>query len=112
MLKCYIGTLQDILAIIQIIQAQYDLLHLIGILRKKRRKYPSDSRYGSVETCRKASGILLSGRKNAREMVGAFRVKYYGKLNPEEHQEDLPPQRRHQEGQEEQEEGRSAREEG
>ena len=61
-------------AVIQIIQAQYDLLHLIGILRKKRRKYPSDSRYGSVETCRKASGILLSGRKNAREMVGAFRV--------------------------------------
>ena len=27
----------------------------------KRRKYPFDSRYGSVETCRKAAGILLSG---------------------------------------------------
>ena len=59
----------------------------------KKEDVPSDSRCGSVETCRKAFGILLSDCKNAREMVGAFRVANYGKLDPEKHQEGLPPQR-------------------
>ena len=61
--------------VIQIIPTQGDLLHQIGILCIKKEDIPLDSRCGSVETCRKASGILLSGRKNAREMVGAFRVR-------------------------------------
>ena len=59
---------------IHIIPTQDVLLHPIGILCIKKEDYPLDSRCGSVETCRKASGILLSGCKNAREMVGAFRV--------------------------------------
>ena len=55
-------------------QTQYALLHKIDCLCILKEDFPLDSRYGSVETCRKASGILLSGCKNAREMVGAFRV--------------------------------------
>ena len=55
-------------------QTQYALLHKIDILCIKKEDFPLDSRCGSVETCRKAVGILLSGSKNAREMVGAFRV--------------------------------------
>ena len=55
-------------------QAQHVLLHKIGILCIKKEDFPSDSRCGSVETCRKTVGILLSVSKNAREMVGAFRV--------------------------------------
>ena len=55
-------------------QTQSALLHKIDILCIKKEDFPLDSRCGSVETCRKASGILLSGCKNAREMVGAFRV--------------------------------------
>ena len=57
------------------IPTQGDLLHQIGILRTKKEDFPLDSRCGSVETCRKAVGILLSVSKNAREMVGAFRVE-------------------------------------
>ncbi len=55
-------------------QAQHVLLHKIGILCIKKEDFPSDSRCGSVETCRKTVGILLPVSKNAREMVGAFRV--------------------------------------
>ena len=43
------------------------------------------------------------------KMVGAFRVKCYGKLNPEEHQEDLPLQRRRRKEVQEKEEGRRGR---
>ena len=56
-------------------KAQFALLHKIDLLRNIKEEYPSDSRCGSVETCRKASEIMLFGRKNACEMVGAFRVK-------------------------------------
>ena len=59
----------------QFIPTQGDLLHQIGILRIKKEDFPLDSRCDSVETCRKAPGILLSGSENAREMVGAFRVE-------------------------------------
>ena len=41
---------------------------------KQRRKFPSDSRCGSVETCRNSASVLLRCGENAREMVGAFRV--------------------------------------
>ena len=66
-------------------QTQHALLHKIDILCIKKEDFPFDSRCGSVETCRKAVGILLSVSKNAREMVGAFRVVNYGKLDPEKH---------------------------
>ena len=49
-----------------------------------------------METCRKTSGILLFGCKNAREMVGVFRVRKHGKFDLEKHQEGVPPQRRDQ----------------
>ena len=55
-------------------QTQCALLHKIDTLCIKKEDFPFDSRCGSVETCRKAVGILLSVSKNAREMVGAFRV--------------------------------------
>ena len=44
------------------------------IALKQRRKFPSDSRCGSVETCRNSASVLLRCGENAREMVGAFRV--------------------------------------
>ena len=47
--------------------SRYALLNL-------RRINPSDSRCGSVETCRNSASVSLRCGENAREMVGAFRV--------------------------------------
>ena len=49
--------------------------------------------------------------ESARERLGAFRVRNYGNINPEEHQEDLPLQRRRHEA-EEKEEKEGSRERG
>ena len=72
------------------------LLHTIGILRYKKEEnnIRSDSRCGSVETCRNACMVLLCAVRECTRHLGAFRVSKYGKFNPEERQEDLPPQRR------------------
>ena len=42
---------------------------------EKRRKFPSDSRCGSVETCRNAAGLLISRRQEHTRKVGALRVE-------------------------------------
>ena len=64
---------------------------IIGAVhQKKEDKKPSDSRCGSVETCRNTFTVLPGEGESIREDSVCLESENYGKFDPEEHQEDLP----------------------
>ena len=76
-------------------EAQYALLHPI--------RHPAYKKGGNIRQTHGAAvwrpvvklpEFRFPVSENARERLGAFRVEKHGKLNPEKHQEGLPPQRR------------------
>ena len=69
--------------------------------KQKEEKNRCGLRCGSVETCRKAPGDFAAPGRGGGGGGRSIKAECYGNSEPEEHPEDLPPQQRPEEGQEE-----------